>query len=240
MRRAHNFRDRAGERHGALVVRGLNPLRHRGSTRWDCVCDCGREVTVRIGDLSRQRSCGCAKRGPPALDLCGVRFGRLVALDRITGRGASGYWYSAWRCRCDCGTEREVLTVNLRKGRTVSCGCWNSEKGVRHGLSGTKEIGRWYASQRRARVSGGGGSHTVAEARALLERQRFRCAYCRGRISLRAKRCAPNRAELDHVTPISRGGSNALENLQWLCHPCNRSKHAMAPLVFARKLGLLL
>jgi hypothetical protein len=30
--------------------------------------------------------------------------------------------------------------------------------------------------------------------------------------------------EIDHKTPISRGGSCEIENLQALCRPCNRSK----------------
>ena len=29
----------------------------------------------------------------------------------------------AWRCRCDCGTVRDVFWVNLRTGNSLSCGC---------------------------------------------------------------------------------------------------------------------
>lgn len=35
------------------------------------------------------------------------------------------------------------------------------------------------------------------------------------------------RLEIDHITPIARGGSNDLSNLQALCTSCNRSKWKM-------------
>jgi hypothetical protein len=40
------------------------------------------------------------------------------------------------------------------------------------------------------------------------------CAHCG----------ATDNLEIDHKTPISRGGSCELDNLQALCRPCNRSK----------------
>lgn len=48
-------------------------------------------------------------------DLSGQRFGRLVAL--------APYDKRRWLCRCDCGTERPVITGNLGNGHTTSCGC---------------------------------------------------------------------------------------------------------------------
>ena len=32
-----------------------------------------------------------------------------------------------WTCRCQCGVVREVLSNNLTRGVSKSCGCWNME-----------------------------------------------------------------------------------------------------------------
>lgn len=58
------------------------------------------------------------------IDMKGQRFGRWMVIDRadnLNGR-------TMWHCRCDCGTEKDVDAVNLRKGLTLSCGCLLSEK----------------------------------------------------------------------------------------------------------------
>ena len=59
------------------------------------------------------------------IDLTGQRFGRLVVIkkdeDAVKTRGA--YWI----CKCDCGTEKSILSNALRYGLTQSCGCYNKE-----------------------------------------------------------------------------------------------------------------
>lgn len=68
-----------------------------------------------------------------AIDLTGQRFGMLVALT-CAGSSRNG---TLWRCRCDCGNERDVLVSNLRKGNSKSCGCARNaglvERSRKHG-----------------------------------------------------------------------------------------------------------
>lgn len=61
---------------------------------------------------------------PKLKDLTGKRFGRWVVLKR----GGYDSWKNLkWLCRCDCGTEREVLGLSLRNGTSLSCGCIQKE-----------------------------------------------------------------------------------------------------------------
>jgi 5-methylcytosine-specific restriction endonuclease McrA len=69
-------------------------------------------------------------------------------------------------------------------------------------------------ARRRARVRAAGGDIRPETRRLILERDGFQC-----------KRCAATEdLTLDHIIPISRGGTNALENLRCLCRRCNSSK----------------
>jgi|DEB0MinimDraft_6_1074348.scaffolds.fasta_scaffold13388_2 hypothetical protein len=53
---------------------------------------------------------------------------------------------------------------------------------------------------------------------AILERDKFKCIYC----GLGAKDGAV--LNVDHILPISKGGSNESYNLQTLCRACNNGK----------------
>lgn len=60
---------------------------------------------------------------PAFKDLTGQRFGRLTVLYRVQNRGAS----TMWKCRCDCGNERNISANSLHNGTSASCGCMRRE-----------------------------------------------------------------------------------------------------------------
>lgn len=61
---------------------------------------------------------------PPAKNLTGQVYGRLTVIERasnvVSGR-------PRWVCRCSCGTETTVDSLNLYSGNTKSCGCLRKE-----------------------------------------------------------------------------------------------------------------
>ena len=60
--------------------------------------------------------------------LTGETFGRWTVVAEAPGRAQPrGQQATYWRCRCQCGTEREVLTGSLLRGISTSCGCRNRE-----------------------------------------------------------------------------------------------------------------
>lgn len=63
------------------------------------------------------------------IDLTGRKFGRLTVLKKGTGRYTQGGNYkTTWVCRCDCGNVKEYDSQKLRKGRTLSCGCYRGQR----------------------------------------------------------------------------------------------------------------
>ena len=57
------------------------------------------------------------------IDLTGKRFGKWTVLERVENKNGKTFW----KCRCDCGTEREVYSVALTSGKSESCGCGMSD-----------------------------------------------------------------------------------------------------------------
>ena len=62
----------------------------------------------------------------PRDDYRGRRFGRWAVLQLGVRIGNAGQPY--WRCRCDCGTVKEVQQYNLSAGQSPSCGCLSKER----------------------------------------------------------------------------------------------------------------
>ncbi|MCI1985361.1 MAG: alcohol dehydrogenase [Lactobacillus sp.] len=57
-------------------------------------------------------------------DLTGQKFGRLTVVNYV---GAAKNGNARWLCKCDCGNETVVDGYRLRKGTTISCGCYRRE-----------------------------------------------------------------------------------------------------------------
>jgi len=81
-------------------------------------------------------------------------------------------------------------------------------------------------ARRRALESASTGPHhTAADIAALLIDQHDLCAYC-GLI-------LDGNYHVDHVVPLSQGGSNDAVNLAITCPPCNLSKGSKSLLIWA-------
>jgi 5-methylcytosine-specific restriction endonuclease McrA len=141
-----------------------------------------------------------------------------------------------WRQRNpEKGKERErahrARNPNRALKNAENANRWNKQNRVkateslrtwkRNNPEQIKELRRVAYHRRRTRILGNGGHFTTHDIAKLFERQHGRCAN-------------PNcmavgvRLEIDHIMPVSRGGSSDPHNLQLLCHDCNdrkRDKH---------------
>lgn len=73
------------------------------------------------------------------------------------------------------------------------------------------------SSNYRRRPERGTGAHQRRLRKAVTKRDGWRCVAC-GK--------GTNTGEVDHITPLRKGGSDDLSNLQYLCKPCHAAKTA--------------
>src|SRR5260370_34294169 len=72
-----------------------------------------------------------------------------------------------------------------------------------------------------ARRAGAKGQITPEQWRRLVRRHRFLCFYCGAKL-------VPANRTLDHKLPLSRGGTNTIDNLGPACRPCNQRKMSLS------------
>lgn len=89
-----------------------------------------------------------------------------------------------------------------------------------------------YTRARRALKKTAEGCHGLDDVLSILAAQGGRCAYCRAKLG--------SKYHVDHIVPLSKGGSNDRRNIQVTCAHCNLSKLDKHPLDYARRIGLLL
>lgn len=82
----------------------------------------------------------------------GQRFSRLTVIEEVAKLGRD----RRFRCRCDCGNVKEIFLMHLRRGKTVSCGCWRQEVAAAsasarttHGYTGHPLCSAWHTMKSR-------------------------------------------------------------------------------------------
>ncbi len=110
-----------------IVVEMLYGYKNK-QTYCRCMCECGKETIVHIGNLmsGRTSSCGCLEQSSRYerchyIDLIGQKFGMLTVTERTNQKATNGS--VVWKCLCDCGNIVYATTTCLRLHRKTSCGC---------------------------------------------------------------------------------------------------------------------
>jgi 5-methylcytosine-specific restriction endonuclease McrA len=80
------------------------------------------------------------------------------------------------------------------------------------------------AHNRRARKRNAIGTHTTEELYQQLKRQKGKCYYCH--VKLGKGRDSWNG---DHIVPLSKGGTNFIDNIVIACPTCNMNKNDKLP-----------
>lgn len=85
---------------------------------------------------------------------------------------------------------------------------------LKFGLISPEEVSIFDQQQKSDRQKRGYVSSKMRKA--VLQRDNHQCLLCGSQDNL----------TIAHITPISRGGNSAIENLQTLCVPCQKGYHA--------------
>ena len=113
-----------------------------------CACGCGKlidpvGVNGRLRKYEYRHNFNRNSFRTRNTDFMGQRFHRLLVIGYmppdeaatvLPDRPRCGYWL----CRCDCGTEKYIASVNMKA--TKSCGCLNSEQARLNAAKGGEAV----------------------------------------------------------------------------------------------------
>jgi hypothetical protein len=100
----------------------FEPIKINKGFGFNCKCDCGNIIPVRVDELQNKLSCGCLKN-EEYNKFINTKFGELKIIKEIkkpTHVKSRGKFYL---CICSCGTEKVIEGKALKQGHTKSCGC---------------------------------------------------------------------------------------------------------------------
>ena len=171
---------------------------------------CGNAFYPRLAQINSGRGTFCSQKCNTA--------GRVAMMSPEAQKKARATWVA-----------RHQVTPFVVRGPAHPR--WKGGRNARYDRAKAAGKLREYWTRRRELIQRG-GVLSAEFVRSLPGMQRWKCAACKARIR--------NGYEIDHIVPLSRGGTNANHNLQALCKPCNRRKHARDPIEFMQSLGRLL
>lgn len=82
------------------------------------------------------------------IDRTGQRYERLVVVSRAPNKGGKDT-NARWLCKCDCGSVLTAYGQDLARGKVKSCGCYNAERILKHGMSRSSVYRIWIAMVQR-------------------------------------------------------------------------------------------
>lgn len=232
--------DITGQRFGRLVALRKTDERQDKKIIWEFLCDCGNttKALAKSAKCGNTKSCGCLRNDTPRLlseknglrkikkcGFCDSRF--TVKLSHFERSH-----YCSKRCQHDAQKVTFIGDTNPHwKGGISLCNDHINERAKKWRLKNSDKIALYNRTNKNKR-KGAAGSHTNDDVAEIYDLQKGRCAYCNKKVR--------DDYHIDHVVPVSKGGTNNKDNICISCPTCNLKKHAKLPHDWAKERGMLL
>lgn len=118
-------------------------------------------------------------------------------------------------CSVKCSLQKTCVKAKIKHGLATK---ENRKKYLKLHRENNRSLYRSYSNKRRVLKNQSNSNFTSQEWELLKARFNYMCLCC--------KRNEPEISlTVDHIIPISKGGSNEISNIQPLCLSCNCRKH---------------
>ena len=133
-------------------------------------------------------------------------------------RARAGAWVDGVKLCSECG-----VPIDVYRGSGNLCGVCSDKKKRVYDREYRRATG---GGNHRKRARFYGCEYEPVNRRRVFVRDGHRCHICGRKTTLKGKPWAPRRATLDHLIPLSRGGSHTYVNVACACFECNSKKSA--------------
>lgn len=215
-----------------IVKTFIKKIGNRNRKYCVCVCDCGKEKIVSLGNLisGNVTTCGDRVCNGKAIDLSNKKFGRLCVTSNhkhITGKGF------CWECVCDCGNVLWVRSGCLISGNTKSCGCLKVERQSKDFGQATRET----VYRRYKRIAKKKNLDFTISEEEFLELTQSKCYYC-GCLPASTQKSLHKNGDFVYngIDRVDNTKGYVLSNCVSCCYVCNYMKKDMPCADFFNKI----
>ena len=156
-------------------------------------------------------------------NLTGEKFTRLLVVERSGSTEVDGR--AMWKCICDCGKTVTVRGKDLRNGKTLSCGCYHSDR-VKNSFGSASLHRLYYSYKERAKRKGLIFEFTEEEFSRIIQEKCFYCGEEPSNNYFGAKG-ANGGVIYNGIDRIDNTKGYIKENSVTCCQKCNYAKRKM-------------
>ena len=224
-RRAHNFKDRAGEKYNKLTF-----VKYIGDKKWLFECECGNTIIARGASIAsgRTKSCGCLCRTPKVPDRIGIKIDGCEVIDKKINNSGGVMWL------IKCGAGHTFYVGD----KAVRCGdirCNRCERHIRIRMEDREHVilHREYMHNIRPRHKEKG--NTIEDIISFEDYKRLvkqPCYYCGQEFSrvlkdiehTRKVQVSDTEVKMNGLDRVDNEKGYELNNVVPCCKDCNRMK----------------